>query len=212
VIRRSVPAGQIFIHECDPAEQFFNVTAGTVRLVKALADGRRQVTGFARAGHFLGPAVSDRYGFAAEAIESVRLCPFSRPRLHRLIEDFPVLERQLLDTASNELVAAQGQMLLLGRKTARGRMASFLIAQLAPSSPCQPPRLRLHPPMTRGDMVDYLGLTIETVSRTFSRLRADPLITLPTPAIFAFSAASIFRLVFSIVRSVYHDRTASGSS
>jgi CRP/FNR family transcriptional regulator, anaerobic regulatory protein len=82
----------------------------------------------------------------------------------------------LLEVASNELVAAQEQMLLLGRKTARERLASFLLAQSRQGMPCGHSRQRFRLPMTRVDIADYLGLTIETVSRTLTRLRAEGLI------------------------------------
>ncbi len=121
--------GTTFIDEGEPASSFFNVTGGTAKLYKLLPDGRRQITGFASAGHFLGLAVSDTYAFSAEAIDTVLYCRFSRPRLRTLLDDFPLMEKRLLEVASNELVAAQEQMLLLGRKTARERLASFLMLQ-----------------------------------------------------------------------------------
>ena len=86
------------------------------------------------------------------------------------------MEKRLLEVASNELVAAQEQMLLLGRKTARERLASFLLAQSRQGMPCGHSRRRFRLPMTRIDIADYLGLTIETVSRTLTRLRAEGLI------------------------------------
>jgi CRP/FNR family transcriptional regulator len=171
-----VPAGQCFIDEGEPARAFFNVTAGTAKLFKLLPDGRRQITGFVSAGHFLGLAVSDTYAFSAEAIEPVRFCRFQRSRLRALLDDFPLMEKRLLEVAANELVAAQEQMLLLGRKTARERLASFLLLQSRQGMPCGHPRTRFILPMTRGDIADYLGLTIETVSRTLTRLRADRMI------------------------------------
>ena len=184
----TVAAGRSFIAEGDPAEHFFNVTIGTAKLYKLLPDGRRQITGFAGIGHFLGLAVSSNYAFSAEAIEPMRICRFSRPRLRAMLEDFPALERRLLEVAANELVAAQEQMLLLGRKTARERLASFLIARahgqsLQPSSCAHAARASVvWLPMTRTDIADYLGLTIETVSRTFTRLRGERLIATPTPS------------------------------
>ncbi len=174
-----VHAGQTFIEEGDPADSFFNLTAGSAKLFKLLADGRRQITGFVARGHFLGLAVSTTYAFSAEAIEPVRLCRFSRSRMFRLLGDFPALERRLLERAATELVAAQEQMLLLGRKTARERVASFLHAQSIAGS-CGRVRSSLDLPMSRGDIADYLGLTIETVSRTLSRLRGEGLIEIPT--------------------------------
>jgi CRP/FNR family transcriptional regulator len=182
-----VPVGRGFIAEGDPAEHFFNITAGTAKLYKLLPDGRRQITGFAGMGHFLGLAVSTSYAFSAEAVEPMRICRFSRSKLKALLEDFPALERRLLEAASNELVVAQEQMLLLGRKTARERLASFLIGRaesqsLQPASCADRGRASVvWLPMTRTDIADYLGLTIETVSRTFTRLKAERLIEIPTP-------------------------------
>jgi len=170
--------GRTFIDEGEAADSFFNITGGSAKLFKLLPDGRRQITGFVGAGHFLGLAVSDIYAFSAEAIGPVRYCRFSRSRLRRLLDDFPLMEKRLLEVASNELVAAQEQMLLLGRKTARERVASFLLAQSRQGLPCGNARRRFTLPMTRSDIADYLGLTIETVSRTMTRLRGEGLIDL----------------------------------
>jgi CRP/FNR family transcriptional regulator len=171
-----VASGQGFIDEGEPAGCFFNLTAGTAKLFKLLPDGRRQITGFVGPGQFLGLAVSDTYAFSAEAIERVRFCRFQRAALRTLLDDFPLMEKRLLEVASNELVAAQEQMLLLGRKTARERLASFLLAQSRQGMPCGHSRQRFRLPMTRVDIADYLGLTIETVSRTLTRLHAEGLI------------------------------------
>jgi CRP/FNR family transcriptional regulator len=169
-----------FIDEGEPANSFFNITHGAAKLFKLLPDGRRQITGFVGVGHFLGLAVSDTYAFSAEAIDHVRYCRFSRAKLRTLLDDFPMMEKRLLEVASNELVAAQEQMLLLGRKTARERLASFLVMQSRPGAACALPVTRFALPMTRGDIADYLGLTIETVSRTLTRLRAEGLIEIPS--------------------------------
>jgi CRP/FNR family transcriptional regulator len=175
-----VEPGQTFIEEGESADSFFNITAGSAKLYKLLADGRRQITGFVSVGHFLGLAVSATYAFSAEAMEPVRLCRFSRSRLYHLLADFPALERRLLQVASNELVAAQEQMLLLGRKTARERVASFLLSQSQRGVPCGRHRTQFRLPMTRSDIADYLGLTVETVSRTLTRLRNEGLIEMPS--------------------------------
>jgi CRP/FNR family transcriptional regulator len=178
-----VEAGRCFIEEGDPAEHFFNVTQGTAKLFKLLPDGRRQITGFATTGHFLGLAVSSIYAFGAEAVDEVRVCRFSRTKLRLLLDDYPAMEKRLLEVASNELVAAQEQMLLLGRKTARERLASFLVARASTA-----PGVTLFGehgasvvslPMTRSDIADYLGLTIETVSRTLTRFKTEKLIDIP---------------------------------
>lgn len=171
-----VASGQGFIDEGEPAGCFFNLTAGTAKLFKLLPDGRRQITGFVGPGQFLGLAVSDTYAFSAEAIQRVRFCRFQRAALRTLLDDFPLMEKRLLEVASNELVAAQEQMLLLGRKTARERLASFLVMQSRQGMPSGQSRQRFRLPMTRSDIADYIGLTIETVSRTLTRLRTEGLI------------------------------------
>ncbi len=179
-VPRRVEKGQVFIEEGMPASDFFNITSGTAKLYKMLPDGRQQITGFASTGHFLGLAVSDTYAFSAEAIEPIELCRFSRPKLRGLLEDFPLLEKRLLETACNELVAAQEQMLLLGRKTARERVASFLATRLNEAINCGQHGDRITLPMTRAEIADYIGLTIETVSRTLTRFKAEGKIALPS--------------------------------
>jgi CRP/FNR family transcriptional regulator len=183
----TIDAGRSFIEEGDSAEHFFNVTAGTAKLFKLLPDGRRQITGFASMGTFLGLAVSSTYAFGAEAVEPMRVCRFSRPKLRAMLDDFPAMERRLLDVASNELVAAQEQMLLLGRKTARERLASFLVSRAScvsnGATPCgHRTAEKVTLPMTRSDIADYLGLTIETVSRTLTRFKSERLIDIPCAA------------------------------
>jgi CRP/FNR family transcriptional regulator len=184
-IQIKVDPGHTFVDEGDTAESFFNITTGTAKLFKLLPDGRRQITGFATTGDFLGLAVSRAYAFSAEAVDEVRLCRFSRSRLRVLLDDFPAMEKRLLEVASNELVAAQDQMLLLGRKTARERLASFLATRAhAPQHHCPAHTgphgaLRIALPMTRSDIADYLGLTIETVSRTLTKLKSERLIDVP---------------------------------
>lgn len=184
-VSMSVETGHSFISEGDPAEHFFNVSAGCAKLYKSLPDGRRQITGFAGVGTFLGLAVSASYAFSAEALEPMGVCRFSRNRLRALLDDFPAMEKRLLEVASNELVAAQEQMLLLGRKTARERVASFLVARAALPTACliREPDLAemIRLPMTRADIADYLGLTIETVSRSLTRFRKEGLIEIRVP-------------------------------
>lgn len=175
-----IEPGKTFIGEGDPAADFYNVTLGHVKLFKLLPDGRRQITGFAQAGVFLGLAGSATYSFSAEAIDEVRVCRFPRRKMQGLMIDFPALEKRLLETASNELVAAQEQILLLGRKTARERLASFLYARCSHAIACNhKASQRVTLAMNRNDIADYLGLTIETVSRTFTRLKAEKLIEVP---------------------------------
>jgi CRP/FNR family transcriptional regulator, anaerobic regulatory protein len=173
-----VEDGATIFDEAEPADHVFNITTGAVKVYKLLADGRRAITGFLFPGDFLGLTHHDSYAFTAEALSSTRLCRFPREKLERLLEDMPVLERRLLGLASHELAAAQDQMLLLGRKTAKERLASFLMllsnAARRHGRPGDPVDLV----MGRGDIADYLGLTIETVSRTFTQLKREGAIQL----------------------------------
>lgn len=169
-------AGEALIHEGDPATHVFNITSGSVRVFKLLSDGRRQITGFLFAGDFLGLATGETYAFSAEAIEPATACRFKRSEYRALIRDCPALEGALLERATHELAAAQNQMLLLGRKTAVERLCSFLLELPGhdPARPTPPDVIRL--PMTRSEIADYLGLTIETVSRVLTKLKTQNVI------------------------------------
>lgn len=171
-------SGQSLFHEGDPATRVFTLTRGTLKLYKLLADGRRQVTGFMHPGDFLGISVDDEHAFSADALESAQLCWFPRQRFDDFAEDHGVMERELYRLAAHELAAAQQQFVLLGRKTATERVASFLLAlaQRGGTSASGDGVVRL--PMSRSDIADYLGLTKETVSRVISRLKRDRVIRL----------------------------------
>lgn len=171
-------AGDVMIREGDPARHVFNITSGSVRVYKLLADGRRQITGFLFTGDFLGLATDDTYVFSAEAVEPAGACRFRKTEYRALVRDCPTLETTLFDRANHELAAAQNQMLLLGRKTALERIATFLL-DLPSHDPARiiPPG-HVHLPMTRAEIADYLGLTIETVSRVLTRLKTQGVIRL----------------------------------
>ena len=170
--------GDTLIRADDPARHVFNITSGSVRVYRLLSDGRRQITGFLFAGDFLGLATGETYAFSAEAIEPVTACRFRKNEYRALIRETPALETALLERATHELAAAQNQMLLLGRKTALERVATFLL-EMPSHDPARPgPQGRVHLPMTRSEIADYLGLTIETVSRILTRLKTQGLIRL----------------------------------
>ena len=171
--------GQALFHEGDPATRVFTLTRGTLKLYKLLADGRRQVTGFLHPGDFLGISVDDEHAFSAEALEDSQLCWFPRARFDDFVEDQPKMERELYRMAAHELAAAQQQFVLLGRKTASERLASFLLLLADRTSAAEGKKsamVRL--PMSRSDIADYLGLTKETVSRVISSLKRDRIIRL----------------------------------
>lgn len=173
-----VDAGRIILEEEEPADYVFNVTGGCIRLFKLLPDGRRAITGFLFPGDFLGLTSRETYAYSAEALTPAMLCRFPRRKLEGLFEEMPKLERRLLGMASNELAAAQDQMVVLGRKAAGEKVASFLLLlsnrQVARHVDANPVIV----PMSRADIADYLGLTTETVSRTFTQLKTKGWISL----------------------------------
>jgi CRP/FNR family transcriptional regulator len=177
--RLDVSDRQAFMTEGEPAEHFFTMTQGVAKLFKLMPDGRRQITGFARPGDFIGLAAGvSGYASTAEAVGAVRLCRFNRSQLRLLLDDFPQMEEAILAAASSELAAAQAQMMVLGRKTSRERLATFLLSWRGSESQ---ETATMPLPITRQDIADYLGLTIETVSRCFTGLRHAGLIALPAP-------------------------------
>lgn len=173
-----VPAHGTLFREGEPAEHVMNITRGAVKLYRLLADGRRQILGFRFAGDFIGLTAGAEYAYSAEALTATRLCRFPRRRLEALRERLRRIDRRLLELSIDELVATQEHLVLLGRKDAEERLVSFLLllgqAQVRRGEPGEPIVL----PMSRGDIADYLGLTIETVSRTFTALRRRGVIAL----------------------------------
>ena len=173
---RGLQPEQVLFDEGDQADMVFVVTAGMLKLYKVLVDGRRQVVGFMVPGDFLGLAFGRLYLYSAEAVTPVTLCSFRRAQFLDFLDECPALEKEVLLRTSTELAAAQEQMLLLGRKSATERVASFILSmarrrRLDDGAPVELP-------MSRVDIADYLGLTVETVSRTISTLRRRALIEL----------------------------------
>lgn len=164
----------------DPAARVFTVTSGMLKTFKLMPDGRRQITGFMIAGDVLGLADEGVYAYSVEALTAARLCRFDRGRLEKLLATYPKMERRLLAMAGHEISAAHEQMLLLGRKTAKEKIASFLLGFRERAAARGLRADPVHLPMSRADLGDFLGLTMETVSRTFSRLRKDGVIALHT--------------------------------
>jgi CRP/FNR family transcriptional regulator len=166
----SIQRDEVLFCEGDPADAVYAVISGTVRCCKLLPDGRRQIVGFHEAGDLLGLSLSEDCPHSAEGVTDARLKRLSRAQLESLAEQRPQLRSRLFAIAAGALAGAQVHMLLLGRKTARERICSFLAARAAHG------RSTVQLPMSRTDIADYLGLTIETVSRTLSQLRTAGII------------------------------------
>jgi CRP-like cAMP-binding protein len=149
-----------------------------VRIGKLLADGRRQIAEFCFAGDTFGLEDGAERELSAEAIDDVVVIRYPRDATERAIDDSPALARWLRGVTLKSLAAAQRQMLLLGRKSAHERVASFLL-ELA--EPAHTKSVEL--PMSRMDIADHLGLTTETVCRVLSDMKRRGLLAIHADAI-----------------------------
>ncbi len=174
-----LPANITVFREGDAADHVYSISSGAVKLYKLLSDGRRQVIGFLFSGDMFGLAVDGGYAYTAETLTPTQLCRFTYRRLDSALGEIPRLERKLFAMTVKDLVAAQEQMLLLGRKTAKEKLATFLLTLSRQAEAQGHPPSPLALPMSRADIADYLGLTIETVSRVFTQLKRDGAIGLP---------------------------------
>jgi CRP/FNR family transcriptional regulator, nitrogen fixation regulation protein len=155
----------------EQAKFCYRILSGCVRLVRLMEDGRRQIGEFLMAGDLLGFDALETHDFAAEAVSDVVLRRYPRRRVDALAGNNIGLARRLRDMTATSLRMTQMRLMLLGRKTASERIATFLIEM-----DDRLPQVRAHVldmPMSRTDMADHLGLTIETVCRILAHLRRD---------------------------------------
>jgi CRP/FNR family transcriptional regulator, anaerobic regulatory protein len=183
-IMKRVDKGETILSDEDTSAYFANIVSGVVKLIKMLPDGRQQVVGLHFPPDFLGRAYGQVNACFAEAATDVTLCSFPSGPFERVLRGNADLEHRLFETTLNELDKAREWMLLLGRKTASEKLASFLITLASRSSliGCKQPEfcsgVTFELPLNRSDIADYLGLTIETVSRQFTKLKAENIIEL----------------------------------
>ena len=195
-------AGETIFFENDEVGYLGNVLSGVVKLGKLLPDGRQQIVGLQFASDFLGRAFKGKASCHAEAATDVELCIFPRKPFESLLGDIHDLEDRLFANTLDELDAARDWLLLLGRQSAREKVARFLlmIARRIPNIGCgadeDTDAIRFDLPLSRADMADFLGLTIETVSRQITRLKTDDLIdveqnrTITVPSVSRLEIAS----------------------
>ena len=161
--------------ENEPAEYLYKVISGTVRTYKVLNDGRRQIGFFYLPGDVFGLEVGDSHSFSAEAIADCKVLVIKRSTVIAMAASQTDIARQLWEMTATELRRVQGHVMLL-IKTAQERVAGFLLEMAARTPGCTEVEL----PMSRQDIADYLGLTIETVSRTLTQLENSAAIAVPT--------------------------------
>ena len=176
--RMRLCAKATLFEECAQADSVWSLVSGAVLLSKLLADGRRQVLGIAVPGDFLGLTMESSYSFTATALTPVTICRFERSRFAEVLNRAPRLMRRVFVIFSRELALAQDHMLLLGRRSAEEKVAAFLLGMRVRWAPLHGLSARIDLPMTRQDIGDYLGLTLETVSRTMTRLAQRKIIAI----------------------------------
>lgn len=172
--------GEIIFDQDSQPGRIANIVSGTVKLAKLLPDGRQQIIGFLFPGDFVGHIYGHGQTSFVEAVTDVQICSFPKSELERLSERHGALNNRLFRLSVKRLEEAEQWMLLLGRKTARERVASFLMLLSARAAERGEQADRIYLTMGRADIADYVGLTIETVSRQISKLKSEQLIRLDT--------------------------------
>jgi CRP/FNR family transcriptional regulator len=168
---RTVEAKEHVFTEGDDRSHLYRVEAGAICLYKVLPDGRRQVLGFAYPGDLIGLGSLGEHQFNAQATRPSRLRSLPWRTVQQVARHDPGLGIKLYEVISQELAAAHDLLLTTGQRTAVERVAAFLLAMSRRSQRRSGDSAVIELPMTRSDIGDFLGLTIETVSRTFTKLR-----------------------------------------
>ncbi len=173
---------ETLILDGDPADYVYNVIGGELMMTRLGSDGRRQILAFLPAGTFIGLTSEDHYRFNVEALTACELCRFERAKLEPLFAAHPEMERRFRQMAARVIDAKHDLIFALGRRNATERIAAFLLhlRDLQRHVGEDAVGQSWHIPMSRADLADYLGLTIETVSRVLSRLKAKGIVRVPT--------------------------------
>jgi CRP/FNR family transcriptional regulator len=170
-------AGETVFFQGDASRHIFEVTEGVLRLCKMLIDGRRVICGFMFEGDVVGMPLQHQFPYSAEAVNNVMVRRITRRYLDEAIDRTPKLRPHVYSKMSEELKSAQRQIMLLSCKNAEERVCAFLADLMNRQSlPCEHP-ISIRIPMTRLDMADYLGMTIETVSRNLTKLSQKGILT-----------------------------------
>jgi CRP/FNR family transcriptional regulator len=175
-LRRKVDAGCEIIAQGSESSFYSNIMRGVVKLCKVMPDGRQQIVGLQFAPDFVGRPYVRESKLSAEAATDAEICVFPRNLIDRMISETPELQRSLHDQALKELDAAREWMLTLGRRTAEEKVASLLDLIATHAEPQTATSTAFDLPLSRAEIADFLGLTIETVSRQMTRLRKSRII------------------------------------
>ena len=184
--RKVLSAGDPLIWEGDDSLLVANVIEGMLKLTNSTEDGREQIVGVVYPSDFIGRPFGARANHSVTALTDARVCIFARSDFDRFAAEHPALEHKLLERTLGELDRTRSWMLLLARKSAEEKVATFLLDMSARlvdstcSTPHDGPLQEFELPFSRQQIGDILGVTIETVSRQMTRLKRDGVLDLPT--------------------------------
>jgi CRP-like cAMP-binding protein len=172
---RHLAAGEHAFFEGDRESHLYRIEEGLMRLYRLLADGRRQIIAFRSAGHVIGIGSHSEQFCSAEAVTPVTLRALPLSVASRRMNDEPRFQAEFVNILTDELVEARRQLALLNRRSALEKVAAFIVDQFRRTGSSGRVELQI----SRNDMADFLGLTIETVSRTLTKLRNQRVIEIP---------------------------------
>ncbi len=170
--------GEILFEDVDPATHIFNIQEGSITLYRMGPSGQRQILGFLFSGDLFGISPGESYGVSAEACADTKLCRWERNKFDDFLVLFPAMGRQFRLIASKSLAQSLDLAFALGRLNAEQRLAAFFIHLNERQAEMGAGPNQVSLPMSRSDIADYLGLTIETVSRGITKLKKKGLINL----------------------------------
>jgi CRP/FNR family transcriptional regulator, anaerobic regulatory protein len=176
--RKAVEAGREIIAQGEEITSYSNILKGVVKLSKMMADGRQQIVGLQFAPDFMGRPFLEESALTAESATDTEICTFPKAVVDRMLTGTPKMEHRLHAQSLKELDEAREWMLTLGRKSAHEKVASFLYLIATHIDPEHGRRNAFELPLSRADIADFLGLTIETVSRQMTKLRKDGVIVI----------------------------------
>ncbi|MBL4732808.1 MAG: Crp/Fnr family transcriptional regulator [Rhizobiaceae bacterium] len=171
---KAVKKGDIISFDADDVTEYANIVSGTAKLSKIMEDGRQQILGLQFAPEFMGRPYSGTAHITIEAATDMELCVFPKSAFEMMTNQAPSFEHRLLQQTLVQLDTAREWMVTLGRKTATEKVATFLLLlakNMKIDLSTKDNTARFEIPITRNDIADFLGLTIETVSRQITKLR-----------------------------------------
>jgi len=174
--RKTFETGHELLGQGELVPYYANILSGVIKLSKMMSDGRQQIVGLQFAPDFLGRPFNAESNMTAEAATDVEICLFPRRIVDRMISEVPNMERKLHGQSLKELDEARDWMLTLGRKSAQEKVASFLYLIATHIDPEKGDASCFDLPLSRADIADFLGLTIETVSRQMTKLKKEGII------------------------------------